>query len=136
MERSAIRDPGFRFTSSRLRDRSGFLEADPIKKSGQEVQECGFLREGRAARLRSGSPAVTPILCSNASLPIAPLLGDSNLNCSERKVSLISVLPGGLLSIEPSTPFSYRPGQSLPDSRYRNWEAWGLNQQAVEIGFS
>ena len=50
------------------------------------------------------------------------------------KLALYRSSRGGLLSIELLTPFSYWPGQSLPDSRYRNWEGLVLNQQALAIG--
>src|SRR4249920_1034441 len=40
----------------------------------------------------------------------------------------------GLLSIEPLAPFSYWPGQSLPDPRKRDRVGLVLNQQALEIG--
>src|SRR5437867_12921401 len=50
------------------------------------------------------------------------------------KLALYRSSKRGLLSIEPVAPFSYWPGQSLPDPRKRDRVGLVLNQQALEIG--
>src|SRR5207244_6879309 len=50
------------------------------------------------------------------------------------KLALYRSSKRGLLSLEPVLPFSYWPGQSLPDPRKRDRVGLILNQQALEIG--
>ena len=50
------------------------------------------------------------------------------------KLALYRSSKRGLLSIEPLNPFSYWPGQSLPDPRKRDRVGLVLNQQALVIG--
>ena len=50
------------------------------------------------------------------------------------KLALYRSSKRGLLSIEPVAPFSYWPGQSLPDPQNRDRIKVVLNQQALEIG--